>query len=133
MKGALDKDGYTKIVLMHEGRRVDKQLHTIVLETFRGPRPEGCWGLHRDDNKTNNTISNLRWAPYHENYKDWLRNGGSRRGSRSGMSKLVEKQVKWARQVYEAGRLNSYEIAEVLGVSRSAVNCFLRRETWTHV
>lgn len=46
------------------------QIHTLVLETFKGPRPKGMIGLHNDGNHRNNRLSNLRWGTYKENSQD---------------------------------------------------------------
>jgi hypothetical protein len=48
----------------------------MVLEAFVGPCPEDKHGgLHWDDDKDNNTLSNLRWGTMSENMQDQLRNG----------------------------------------------------------
>ena len=42
-------------------------VHTLVLETFVGPRPEGFEPDHEDFNGFNNHLSNLAWIPKSEN------------------------------------------------------------------
>jgi len=49
--------------------------HELVLTAFVGPRPEGMEGLHGDDVKSNNALSNLRWGSRSENLHDSVRNG----------------------------------------------------------
>lgn len=50
-------------------------VHMLVLEAFIGPRPEGMWALHWDDDKRNNRLDNLRWGTPSDNNLDAVRNG----------------------------------------------------------
>lgn len=54
-------------------------VHRLVLSAFVGPCPKGCEGLHDDDKRTNNRLSNLRWGTRAENIEDAFRNGGRKR------------------------------------------------------
>lgn len=51
------------------------RIHTLVLEAFVGPRPEGMECCHYDDDDTNNHLDNLRWDTSHANTLDSIRNG----------------------------------------------------------
>lgn len=53
---------YYACVLYRDGKRKQVTVHTLVLETFVGPRPEGALGCHRDDNPENNLLENLYWG-----------------------------------------------------------------------
>lgn len=44
-------------------------VHRLVMQTFVGPRPEGLVILHRDDDTTNNSLSNLRYGTQGENVR----------------------------------------------------------------
>src|SRR5699024_6464865 len=50
-------------------------VHRLVLEAFVGPCPDGMEACHWDDDKTNNHVSNLRWATQSDNMHDRVRNG----------------------------------------------------------
>lgn len=50
-------------------------VHQLVLEAFVGPRPSGMEGCHRNDNPSDNALSNLRWDTPRENRLDVVRNG----------------------------------------------------------
>lgn len=69
--GTLAPSGHLHVVL--EGR-VDKTIHTMVLEAFVGPCPDGLMARHADDDPTNNTLSNLSWGTRSENSYDAIRN-----------------------------------------------------------
>ena len=56
VKQTIDKEGYYSVSL--SGKRV--RLHRIIYENFVGEIPNGCVIDHKDRNKLNNSISNLR-------------------------------------------------------------------------
>jgi hypothetical protein len=62
--------GYLKVKMPGRHRRV----HHLVLETYIGPKVDGELGLHWDDDPTNNTLMNLRWADEDANVADRRRN-----------------------------------------------------------
>ena len=67
--------GHQKVTL-YGAQGVDRQLiHRLALEAFVGPCPPGMEGCHWDDNPSNNTLGNLRWASRSENKMDSVRNG----------------------------------------------------------
>lgn len=73
---ALSKVGqYPFVALSREGKQKSHKVHRLVLEAFVGPCPEGMEACHWDDDKTNNHLSNLRWASKSENMHDRVRNG----------------------------------------------------------
>lgn len=67
--------GYLQKVLYREdGSYITKRVHLLVLGAFVAPRPLGAWGLHTDDDRLNNHVSNLRWGTRGENARDQLLN-----------------------------------------------------------
>lgn len=53
-----------------EGKQVQRHIHTLVLEAFVGPCPEGLECRHLDGDAGNNRLTNLRWGSRMENQKD---------------------------------------------------------------
>lgn len=51
-------DGYANVVLCADGTQTTRTVHSLVLEAFAGPRPEGMEARHLDGNPANNY-----WAP----------------------------------------------------------------------
>ena len=45
-------------------------VHQLVMEAFFGPRPEGLDTCHRDNDKTNNSLGNLRYDTRESNLAD---------------------------------------------------------------
>jgi hypothetical protein len=69
-----DKDGYLRVSLGSRGQpeRGNYSVHGLVLEAFHGPCPDGCEADHRDGDRSNNKLSNLRWLSRERNVE--LRN-----------------------------------------------------------
>jgi hypothetical protein len=69
-------DGRYMLGVFTGGRkRVTRAVHILVAEAFLGPRPEGLWVCHWDDDGQNNRLSNLRYATPLDNSADAKRNG----------------------------------------------------------
>jgi len=62
--------GHLQVDLKRDKKRHQRYVHTLVLETFLGPRPDGMQGLHRDDDPYNNHVSNLYWGTMKQNAVD---------------------------------------------------------------
>lgn len=74
----IDNDDYTIVRISkwvgEQQRKLEIKLHHLVLDTFVGPPPDGMWGLHNDDDRRNNRLTNLRWGTPKENAADRDRN-----------------------------------------------------------
>lgn len=63
-------------VHLRAGPRVHTvHVHVLVLEAFVGPRPDGMFGCHNDDDKRNNQLENLRWDTPSSNNFDRVKHG----------------------------------------------------------
>ena len=72
-----NKSGYLQVNLLVHGIEFSRRVHTLVLETFVGPKPDGMECCHYpDSNKENNNLNNLRWDTHSENAKDKYRDCG---------------------------------------------------------
>ena len=79
--------GYRQVKLSKDGKGKTLVVHRLVLEAFVGPCPPGAEGLHWDDDKENNALSNLRWGTRRENLLDRVRNGRHHFATRTHCSK----------------------------------------------
>lgn len=52
-----------------------RPIYRLVIEAFRGPRPDGMEACHSDGDCTNDRLSNLRWDTVSENRRDTVRHG----------------------------------------------------------
>lgn len=51
------------------GKGNSRQVHQLVLESFLGPRPDGCEVLHLNHDPADNRLVNLRYGSRSENLK----------------------------------------------------------------
>jgi hypothetical protein len=109
--------------------RKSRSVHSLVLEAFVGPRPEGHEGLHGDGNRTNNHLSNLRWGTSKENKEDAIKHGVWTHGEMVGCAKLTDEAV---RAIRASSETLEY-FAQRFGVTIQAVSLARNYRTWKHV
>ena len=61
--------GYMQIKLRREGKRLNRYVHRLVWQTFKGSIPEGYEINHIDHNKQNNFLYNLELVTHSQNLK----------------------------------------------------------------
>lgn len=83
------RGGYLYLGLQRDGKRKMRRVHSLVLESFVGPRPEGHEACHIDGDAVNNCVNNLRWGSSSDNSADQLRHGTYRNGSWGGATPPV--------------------------------------------
>ncbi len=126
----VDKDGYHKVGLEnHERRQVMFFVHNLVLEAFKGPRPEGMQCRHMDGSKTNNVPANLEWGTPLENSRDKRVHGTQCRGRQIYLAKCDEEMVR-AIRVADGG---IKDIARRFGISVANVYKIRSRQLWSWV
>src|SRR3990167_5119106 len=92
------RHGYPAVHLYHRGRRRERLVHRLMLETFVGPQPKDSpHGAHRNDVPTDNRLDNLYWATPQENMDDRTRNGGTIVGTAQPLSRLTDGLVRTIR------------------------------------
>jgi hypothetical protein len=70
LKPQIDKKGYCYVYLNINGNSKKRKIHQLVMETFVGMPPSPLHVTdHIDFNKTNNSLSNLRYLTISENSK----------------------------------------------------------------
>ena len=97
-----NRGGYMYVVLTKDKVRKSRKVHTLVGRAFL-PNPENKPLVHhRDTNRGNNLLSNLKWATHQEN-SDYAAQMGSyakEKGCASPKAKLTEEQVRYIRENY---------------------------------
>lgn len=86
------RTGYLALVFSVQGKHVCRYVHQLVLEAFVGLRtaPEV---RHRNNDFTDNRLSNLQWGTRRENVEDQRLSGTLTRGCLNGMAKLSLRDV----------------------------------------
>jgi hypothetical protein len=123
---------YATLRTWRDGKRVliSVQVHTLVLETFVGPCPEGMEACHDPDpDPTNNHLMNLRWDTHLNNMRDRLKHHD---GVYSPRSQLTPDDIPviWGRIV--AGEQGSL-IARDYNVHYKVIDDIKRRRNWKHI
>lgn len=126
---------YMRVGLYRDGKPCTKRVHVLVLEAFVGPRPAGFDACHRDDDQSNNALSNLKWGTRRENASDRTRNGKQVRGEAVGLSKITEEQALKVKALLtvKSGYGSMKAISEEVGVPYGAVASIKNGRTWSHV
>ena len=76
LKPWLNIGGYLEVNLSRKGGWDRRSVHSIVLETFVGPRPSPeHQARHLNGVKTDCRLANLCWGTAKENYEDRIRHG----------------------------------------------------------
>jgi hypothetical protein len=138
LKGTRHLDGYLMGAMRNgSGKMRMVLLHRIILETFVGPCPDGMECLHRDNDKTNNAVPNLRWGSHRENIRDaaadgLLANRNCQKGSQRPLAKLTEGDIPVIRQLIRDGHTLK-SIADRYGVHRVQIGHIKSGKGWKHV
>lgn len=130
-QGVFRKGRYC-VTLCRDGKHYERTIHRVILETFVGPRPRGMEACHRDDDRDNNRLSNLRWDTHRNNIADRGKNGGNRPGELNGSAKLKEADIP---DIFRLSGQGMYQrdIAKIYGVTHTLIGYVLRRRLWKHV
>jgi len=123
------RNNYPAVLLYKNRDREHVNVHTIVLEAFAGPRPDGMQASHLDGDTTNNASANLEWATPKQNNAEKLRHGTQLYGEDHHASKLTLEDVRTIIQM-DANRCKLAEISEEVGISVSQVRNVLTGGSW---
>lgn len=142
-------DGYRYIWLCGNGKQVRRPIHQIVLEAFVGSRPADCTdAAHRDGNKGNNVLNNLKWSTRKENMEDAIKHGTVVRGDNhhlrrfpekrpigrlNGASRLSECQVIEIKKIGENRKATFKQIANNFGISLTHARNIILGNRWGHL
>lgn len=124
-----NNQGYMFVSLYNGGKRKNRSVHSLLLETYEGYAPtKHHQASHKNGIRTDNRIENLRWLTVSENHNDKKNHGTFQCGTKHGNSKLTESQVIELRNSKES---HAYW-ARKLGLSEYAI-AYARRIGWKHV
>jgi len=112
---------------LYSGQRV---VHTVMLETFIGPRPEGHEARHFPrQNAYDNALDNLSWTMRLVNMRDKVANGTAPIGVDNPNAKFTLEEIAEIREAYIGGE-HQYILAERYAVSQAAISFLLRGVTY---
>ncbi len=133
MSQVASPDGYRYVFLYASGKKSmkRKRIHTLVLEAFVGPRPDGQECRHLDADRGNNCLSNLAWGDRLAQWDDRRRQGRDPHGEQHRSHKLTEDDVRAIRR--RALTASARSLAREYGVSHTTINAAIHGPRWAHV
>lgn len=130
LRAVLNSNGYPKVELCTDGVYRTACVHILVCEAFHGPKPSPRHQVaHRDGNRENPKVENLRWATQAENEADKVELGRNPVGERHGNARLTEEQVRAIR----AAEGTHEEIGARFGIPRRYVGYLKSGQRWRHL
>jgi|SRR5215472_894145 len=125
-----DANGYQLTRITSGANTQVVRRHTLVAETFIGPRPPGHGVRHLDGDPGNDNPRNLAWGTQAENSADTVQHGRSTRGIKNRHAKLTEaeaREIKHRRAAGESGR----SLAREFNISEQTVCCIHTGRQWS--
>ena len=122
--------GYREVSLAKNGAVTPTGVHRLVLRHFVGPRPKNCDRVcHRDDDRSNNKLTNLYYGTASTNGKDWnahspLDRKGVPRGDR--LKEVSKATIRKVRSLKRCGGYN-VDIAVACKLSTTMVTQILNK------
>lgn len=111
------KSGYMTCMIVKNKSNCLHYVHRMVAETFLGPISKGKVVAHRDGNRSNNRLANLRIDSVKGNLRDTRYHGTHRVGSNNPASVLTSNQAEEIRVSPEPRS----QLMKRFGVSRSVI------------
>lgn len=131
LKYFVTNSGYRIVSLRSNGVTRKYSIHKLVCTAFKIQYKDKIWVNHIDGNKENNFIWNLEWVTPSENNKHSYNIGKniSICGEESHSSKLMESDVIFIRESNKTTK----ELANIFGVSTTAILDVKSKRTWKHI
>lgn len=127
VRQTVQPSGYAKVCLYRDGKRRAAYVHRLVLESYTGLAPEGTEACHRNGDRADNRLANLRWDTRSANYDDARRHGTAAIGARNPMTK-VDGEARAMMRARRAGGALQRELASEFGLSQQHVSAILREQ-----
>ena len=119
-------NNYTVHLCMRGKRKTFIVARLVALAYIPNPDNKPCV-CHRDNDKSNNKVSNLYWGTHKENMEQKARDGRSRTKPRPGeqnpMSKLTDNQRREMVEKYKSGRYSMMKLSKEYGLN-STISLF---------
>ena len=125
--------GYKRVALVIDGKTYHKRVHRLVADAFL-PNPLNLPVCHhKDDDKTNNDVSNLEWTTFQENTDYAKQDGLILYGENHPRSKITKLQAKEICELLEENTLTIKEIAQTVGTTVNIVTSIVSNDKWKSV
>jgi len=127
------KTRYLSVCLCERPRSKRIDIHRLVALAFLGPQPSAHHLVaHNDGTRSNNVVTNLRWATQSENLRDCRSHGTAMIGSKNPSASISELDVRAIRRMKTLG-IPRAAIAEGYGMHIRSIFRILSNTSWEHV
>ena len=132
MSAATNKTtGYQMVNLRDlEGKQRCKTVHSLVAESFIGPRPEGLEIRHLNGIKADCRASNLVYGTKKENAADRVLHGTQYFGEGHPQAKLNRDKARAIRVLWDSGQFSYKMIGDMFDVCTATVRDVIAGTTW---
>lgn len=127
-------EGYATVTIHKDGWKRTFWVHRLLAEAFLEKKEGQTLVRHLNDNRSDNSLENLKWGTYKENWEDKKRNGNGdgNKGTKNGNAKFTEIDIIDIRLVRKLGATYS-AIAAAYGVRWDKISNICRAKSWKHV
>lgn len=125
--------GYLAVCLSKNKKAHMKSIHRLILEAFVGPCPARMETRHKDGDRQNNTLSNLKWGTSKDNKQDMIEHNTSNRGEGHPKAKLNNWKVRVIRQLLKKKHLTQEQIAEIFGITQENISMIKTGKRWSYI
>ncbi len=135
MNPSLNKrnDFYYISVVNKEGKKGNHLVQKLVADNFMTPPDkERIFVTHKDGNRLNNQVSNLKFISREDILNKSIRSP-KRKTDPTNHSKLTVMQVKHLKKQLERGNIRIAKLARMYNISDTQVKRIQRGENWGHV
>lgn len=129
LKPSLTHTGYLHVNLYKDGKRITRNVHRLMAETFI-PNPDNLPQVnHINGDKTDNRVENLEWCTAQHNISHAVETGlRDTKGSKNVNNKLSPTQVLEIREL--ANSMKGASIGRLYGVTKSSIYSIIHRKTF---
>ena len=134
LRTQIDKNGYERVRLIHNGHKYSKSVHRLVAKTFIENPYNFKEVNHKDGIKLHNFVENLEWTTRSDNMKHAYKTGLHiiKVGEDHHNSKYTEAQIIKACELIEKGYSNKY-VSKNTGINYTIISKIRNGEAWKHI
>lgn len=122
-------NGYKQAAFYKDKKERKIYVHKLVLETYVSKKPGNLECCHKDGNKLNNCVSNLRWGTPLSNTRDRYAHNTIPFGEKHPRRVLTEEKVLKIHDLKSKG-LNSQQISELMNIKERTIATVIRGGNW---
>jgi|TARA_R110000782_G_scaffold262077_1_gene353995 hypothetical protein len=135
LKQIKNTHGYFQVRLYKNKKGILYSVHSLIMLTFKGERPEGLVINHLDADKSNNSYLNLEYVTQIENVRHAIEKGlHSPIGEKNHSAKLTRQEVIEIKTAFKQNYKGlQKQLASKFNVSRHAINKIISGKNWKHI